>query len=105
RRAVYDGAGEAWRLGAHARAAAALERMGAAPTARAHHVDRSAEPGDEAAVALLIEAGRAAAARAPASAAGWYASALRLLPQSAEPERRLALLVPLAVSLGTSGRP
>ncbi len=79
RRAVYDGAGEAWRLQAHARAADALaDRPGALP-ARAHHVERSARIGDEAAVAVLEQAGHQAAARAPAVAARWFDTALRLL--------------------------
>ena len=79
RRAVYDGAGEAWRLEAHARAAAALaDRPGALAT-RAHHVERSAKVGDEAAAAVLEQAGHQAAARAPAIAARWFEAALRLL--------------------------
>ena len=41
RRSVYDDAPPAWRLEAHERAAAALERRGAAVAARAHHVERS----------------------------------------------------------------
>ena len=41
RRAVYEAAGEAWRLGAHARAAAALAARPSALAARAHHVERS----------------------------------------------------------------
>ena len=41
RRAVYEAAGEAWRLGAHARAAAALAARPSAIAARAHHVERS----------------------------------------------------------------
>ena len=45
RRAVYEAAGEAWRLGAHARAAAALAARPSAIAARAHHVERSRAPG------------------------------------------------------------
>ena len=47
RRAVYEGAGGGWRLAAHARVAAALERRGAAPEQLAHHVEFSAPHGDE----------------------------------------------------------
>ena len=79
RRAVYDGAGEAWRLQAHARAAAALADRPGALAARAHHVERSARVGDEAAAAVLEQAGHQAAARAPAVAARWFEAALRLL--------------------------
>ena len=38
RRTVYEAAPAGWRLGAHARAAAALAARGAAPAERAHHV-------------------------------------------------------------------
>ena len=53
RHAVYVATPAAWRLGAHARAAAALERRGAGPVERAHHVEHAARPGDEDAIALL----------------------------------------------------
>jgi DNA-binding NarL/FixJ family response regulator len=79
RRAVYDGAGEAWRLEAHARAAQALADRPGALAARAHHIERSARVGDEAGAAVLEQAGHAAAARAPAIAARWFEAALRLL--------------------------
>ena len=52
RRLRRDAAG-GWRLGAHARAADALERRGAGPVQRAHHVEHAARPGDEDAIALL----------------------------------------------------
>jgi ATP/maltotriose-dependent transcriptional regulator MalT len=103
RRAVYDTARPAWRLAAHARVAAALEQRGLPATARAAHVERSAHAGDERAVALLAEAARASAPRAPASAARWFGAALRLLP-GGPPERRLELLVPQAQSLAAAGR-
>jgi predicted ATPase len=99
RRAVYASAPAAWLLGAHERAAGALEAAGARPSVLAHHVECSARQGDEAAVALLTTAGRETARVAPASAARWYGAALRLLPADAEVGRRLALLAPLAASL------
>ena len=80
RRAVYEAAPGGWRLGAHERTAVALAERGAPATARAHHVEIAARDGDRDAVAVLREAGEAAAARAPASAARWFAAALRLLP-------------------------
>ena len=105
RHAVYEHAGAGWRIGAHARAAAALASAGAGATQRAHHVERSAAPGDDAAIAVLVEAAHASATRAPATAAGWFAAALRLLPSGPESDaRRLELLVPLATALGGSGQ-
>jgi DNA-binding CsgD family transcriptional regulator len=104
RRAVYASAGAAWRIGAHARAAALLARRGAAPLSRAHHVERSAVRGDEDAVNDLTAAGQAAAVVAPASAARWFQAALRLLPEDVDDGRRLALLAPLAAALGSAGR-
>ena len=102
RRAVYDGMPQGWRIGAHARAAAALEAANAPAGARAHHVERSASAGDEQAIALLIEAGRAAASRAPAAAGEWLLAATRLLSRS-EGERRLLLLAEAAGALTFAG--
>ncbi len=107
RRAVYDGASEAWRLQAHARAAEALAAaQPGALAARAHHVERSARIGDEAAAAALEQAGHQVAARAPAVAARWFDAALRLLGPDAgtDPARRFGLLVPLAGALAATGR-
>lgn len=42
RRAVHDTTAEGWRLGAHARAALALEEHGGSLAARAHHLERCA---------------------------------------------------------------
>ena len=100
RRSVYDDAPPAWRLEAHERAAAALERRGAAVAARAHHVEQFARAGDAAAIELLA----AAAAAAPPGAAGrWYAAALRLLPAE-DASRRRGVLVALAEALIDVGR-
>lgn len=105
RRAVYDGAGEAWRLQAHARAAEALASRPGALAARAHHVEHSARAGDDEAAAVLEQAGHQAAARAPAIAARWFEAALRLLgTANDDPFRRLGLLVPLAGALAATGR-
>ncbi len=102
-RAVYQSAKPGWRLAAHERAARALEARGAPPLARARHVEYAASPGDGAAIATLTEAGQAASARAPAAAAHWFDSALRLVPED-DAQRRLALLVPRAQALGSAGR-
>ena len=106
RRAVYETAGEAWRLRAHARAAAALADRPGALLARAHHVEHSATVGDEAAVQLLEQAAHAAAPRAPAVAARWFEAALRLLgpDAGADAGRRLGLLAPLASALAATGQ-
>jgi ATP/maltotriose-dependent transcriptional regulator MalT len=93
RRAVYEGMAGGSRLAAHARAAEALAARGATPAQRAHHAERAARASDMDAVDLLAEAAVETATRAPATAAGWYGSALRLLPDGPEhDERRLALL-------------
>ncbi len=105
RRAVYESGKPGGLIRAHRRAAAALAERGAPAIARADHVGRSASPGDADAVALLTEAGHAAATRAPAAAASWFESALRLLGDStAAKQQRLELLVPLAMALGSVGR-
>ena len=100
RRAVDESTPAGWRLGAHERAAAALETLSAPAAERAHHISRSARQGDSAAVAVLREAGEAAALRAPASAAVWFNHALRLLP-----DKRLHVLDPRrTASAGVRGR-
>jgi DNA-binding NarL/FixJ family response regulator len=92
------------RLVAHERCADALARRGSLTSAIAPHVERSAHQGDEAAVELLREAGEAAAARAPASAARWFAAALRLLPPDAPGDRRVELVLARSEALAATGR-
>lgn len=103
RAAVYRAGGAGWRIGAHARIAAELEHRGAAAVQRAHHIERSAEPGDLKAVEILQEAAMAARPRAPASAVRWLEAAVRLTPES-DSERRLTLLVSLAQALAPALR-
>lgn len=103
RRAVYDAIPQGWRIGAHARAASALAAAHAPAGARAHHVESSAVPGDEQAIALLIQAGRDAAARAPEAAGRWLLAATRLLPQAEDDARRLSLLSEAASALTYAG--
>ncbi len=95
RRAVYESTRGGWRLAAHARAAELLASRGAAAAECANHLEQSAGHGDEAAIETLLEAGRAASARAPAAAARWFDAALRLLP-SADAERQVEVRVALA---------
>jgi ATP/maltotriose-dependent transcriptional regulator MalT len=104
RRVVYETTLGGWRLGAHERCAQALAAHGATAAARAHHVQRSARAGDLDAAALLQEAGEEAARLAPASAAHWFAEALRLLPPNAPPEDRIELLVARSAALTAAGR-
>ena len=104
RRAVYEAAPGGWRLGAHERTAAALAERGAPASARAHHVETAAREGDGDAVAVLREAGEAAAPRAPASAARWFAAALRLLPSTAPAPERVELLLASSGALAATGR-
>jgi DNA-binding NarL/FixJ family response regulator len=104
RRAVYEATLGGWRIGAHERCAEALEARGATASARAHHVERSAREGDVEAAAVLREAGEEAVRLAPASAAHWFAEALRLLPQTAPPEERIELLLARSGALTAVGR-
>jgi len=102
RRAVYDGIPQGWQIGAHARAAAALEAAHAPVGARAHHVESSAAVGDEQAISLLVQAGRDAAPRAPETAGRWLLAAARLLPHT-DDERRRELLGEAATALTYAG--
>jgi len=103
RRAVYDGMRPGWRLGAHARAAAALMAVHAPAGACAHHVERSAMPGDEHAMELLVDAARGVTGRAPFTAGRWLLAALRLLAGDADPHQRLELLLEAAAALSSGG--
>ena len=78
-------------------------RAAPAPAERAHHVEQSAAPGDEEAIALLLEAGRRPRRRArPAAAARWFEAALRLLPDG-DRERQVDVRVALASALRSLG--
>jgi DNA-binding NarL/FixJ family response regulator/RecA/RadA recombinase len=104
RRAVYESMPGGSRLVAHERCADALARRGALSSAIAHHVERSARQGDEAAVRLLRDAGEAAAPRAPASAARWFGAALRLLPPAAPGDLRVELVLARSEALAATGQ-
>ncbi|MEU7767382.1 AAA family ATPase [Nocardia sp. NPDC049190] len=103
RRAIYQRTGYGWRRRAHRRAAAALALRGAALSVRAHHLEHCGEVGDEQSIALLNEAGVAAAPRAPVAAARWFRAALRLLPDDAPTQQRLALSMALVDVLSVTG--
>jgi DNA-binding CsgD family transcriptional regulator len=105
RRATYDSAAAGWRLGAHARIAAHLAEVSAPAALRAHHVERSAPFGDQAAIATLLEAAREVAAQAPATAAHWLEAALKMMPvETAGPGRQLELLLEVARLRAVSGQ-
>jgi len=104
RNAVYESCAPGMRLAAHEHCANALAAQGAPAAARAHHVQHAARAGDLTAVAVLREAGEAAARRAPASAARWFELALGLLPESASREDRIALLMASAETEAAIGR-
>ncbi len=105
RHVVYEMIPAGWRLEGHRRCARALQACGGGPGELAHHLERHAERGDEDAVAVLTRAAELAAARAPASAARWYAAALRLTPDSdVRVSQRAALLASFAEVLAATGR-
>ena len=105
RRAAYDCAAAGWRLGAHARIAAHLADVAAPAALRAHHVERSAPFGDQAAVTTLLEAAREVAAQAPATAAHWLEAALASMPaEPAGPGRQVELLLEVAGLRAVSGQ-
>jgi ATP/maltotriose-dependent transcriptional regulator MalT len=104
RKAVYATCPPGKRLVCHERAAAALDTQGAPPIARAHHLAQSARPGDAEAASILYEAARSVFTRAPASAAMWLETAARILPTSAPPSERVAMLGELAGAYASTGR-
>jgi DNA-binding NarL/FixJ family response regulator len=89
---VYDRVPRGARLGAHARAAKALEAAGVPASARAHHIERSATPGDQQAIAELVDAAHEVVGRAPLAAGRWLAAAAALLSARDAPARRARLL-------------
>ncbi|HYF25448.1 MAG TPA: ATP-binding protein, partial [Baekduia sp.] len=99
-RAVHEDAPPAWRQAAHARVEAELARRGAPAPARAAHVVRSGRR-DDAAAAVLADAGHATAGRAPTVAAHWYGAALDMLGD--RHPRRLVLLVARAAARANAG--
>lgn len=104
RLALYESIGYGWRRQAHRRAAAALERRQAPLSMRAHHLQQAGDTGDAQTIAVLTQAGIAAAPRAPVAAARWFRAALRLLPDDAPADQRLSLMLALADALSSTGR-
>lgn len=83
-------AGGAWRLTAHGRAAELLSATGAPLAVRAHHVERSARPGDAAAAELLAAAGTELLNREPQRAAHWFGAGSSCSARSAASSSRPA---------------
>jgi len=105
RAAAYWMAGPGWRTTAHARAAAFLRARHGPLHQLAHHTERSAPHGDEAAIATLSRAGVACLHSAPATAARLLKAALKLLPDEGGWDRRRSeLQMALARALGVSGQ-
>jgi DNA-binding SARP family transcriptional activator len=105
RRATYEAADPGWRIGAHARAAQALEQRGAAIAEQAHHLERCATRGDEQAVEVLRRAATEALNSSPAVAAHWLGTALRLLPTNPTSAwLRVELLGARAQALAVTGQ-
>jgi DNA-binding CsgD family transcriptional regulator/RecA/RadA recombinase len=103
RRVAYEAAGAGWRLAAHARAVAALTAGNAPAVARAPHVAHAVGIGDEAAIAVLVEAARITRSREPATTASWLEAALQRLPDEGKNARRLELLSEFAMALMNAG--
>lgn len=105
RHMTYASAGSGWRASVHRKLAAALEQREVPLVSRAHHVARAAEPGDEDAITLLLEAAETTLPSAPATAVEWLRTAIHLLPTgTAAAPRRLELLLGLASALSLSGQ-
>lgn len=103
RRVAYETAGEGAQVAAHERVARTLAARGTTGAEPAHHLARSARPGDDAAIAVLTDAAHHAVTRAPDAAARWCAAALDLLPTDPDP-RRWPLLDRRAAALTALGR-
>ncbi|MFL6120280.1 BTAD domain-containing putative transcriptional regulator [Actinophytocola sp.] len=104
RAAAYALTGPAWRFEAHTRTADYLRARRASRQIVAHHTEQSARYGDQTAVATLAEAGILYAHEAPAQAARWLGTALRIMPDGGpRDERRAAVALWYARTLGRSG--
>jgi DNA-binding NarL/FixJ family response regulator len=103
---VYQATPGGWRLGAHARAAAEMRRIHQPAERYAQHLEMASTFGDEQSVTALTEAAHLAVPVAPAQAAHWYDTALRLLPDSDRTLHwRRQVLLRLARANAAAGRP
>jgi DNA-binding CsgD family transcriptional regulator len=105
RAAAYALTGPAWRFETHTRTAEYLRAQQASRQVVAYHTEQSARYGDDAAAATLVEAGIAFAHEAPAQAARWLGTALRIMPDTGpQDDRRSAVAMWYARALGRSGQ-
>jgi DNA-binding NarL/FixJ family response regulator len=105
RQVAYQSANGGWRLGAHARAAAALAERHAPLTALARHVRRAAPPGDAVSCQVLVDAATSVLRTEPGQAVTWLTAALDLLGEHSDVRpRRLQILHLLASALIGCGR-
>ncbi|MGW1014574.1 LuxR C-terminal-related transcriptional regulator [Streptomyces termitum] len=102
---VHSAVPGGWRLGAHRRARTHHRELGRPALRGARHAEQSCRPGDEDGAAELAAAADQALASDPASAAGWYTAAARLLPAApAHRARRRDLLASAAEAALRCGR-
>ena len=102
--AVYGSCSPSVRMLCHRRAAEALAKRAAPAAVLAGHVEQFARHGDAFAIETLRRAGEETSKQAPASAAFWFAAALRLLPVDAPTDERVGLLMSLAAAEASIGR-
>ncbi|QKW13534.1 LuxR family transcriptional regulator [Verrucosispora sp. NA02020] len=106
RHVVYHGSQPGWRLGAHARAAAALAGTPDEEVARAPHLALVATPDDATAPGTLRRAAAAVERDSPETAARWRQAALRLTSVAGSPPAdRHLLLRQVATAYAAAGRP
>ncbi|WP_432838222.1 helix-turn-helix transcriptional regulator [Dactylosporangium sp. CA-092794] len=105
RRAVYDRAAPAWRVGVHRRALALLTAQGGPAAARGHHIEHCVDTWSPEHVAVLCQAGEESMSTSPLTAAHWFQVALRLVPATAEfAHQRFEIGFRLARALGLGGQ-
>ncbi|SDM77269.1 helix-turn-helix transcriptional regulator [Allokutzneria albata] len=105
RSVTYQDTESVWRFAAHGRAAAALRARRSPVLLYAHHLERSAQPGDHEAAEVLSAAARSVLSTAPDTSAGWLQTALRLLPMGESyNEQRIELLSSLATASSAIGQ-
>lgn len=104
RAAAHELAGPAWRVRAHARAARYLREHNGPLHLVAHHVERSAQYGDDLSTSTLVQAGRSVVFQAPGTAARWLGTALRVLATTGPMHaQRPVVMLQYARALGLAG--
>ncbi|MFB9908678.1 helix-turn-helix transcriptional regulator [Allokutzneria oryzae] len=105
RSVTYQDTESVWRFAAHRRAAEALRARRSPVLLYAHHLERSAQPGDHDAAGVLADAARSVLSTAPDTAAGWLQTALRLLPiGGSHHAHRIEMLTSLATAFSAIGQ-